>query len=838
MEKIMWKINFKYLTIFAISALTIINFNSSAYCFDDAETHPKMTEKAAKRPVFIDYLQNELGFPEGLNKKISPYWFPEYKTIQQWLQQGSTDEDSPTCRASNHFHDPLKTWDSSYVTDSPVLIQKWCRDIPPVWPQYSNITWATGYKSSDEKLLTPMDRQDMSWDNARSYFFSALTATVPVDRDDYFVKTFRSVGQVLHLLEDMAVPAHVRNDFQSHLVFNGIKGNSVLAPISWWGNAFEYYVKLNPGLISSAMPSVPAFSSPQVTDFWDTDSNGNVPGLAEFSNANYFSNETIPGNNPTLVHTFPLPQPTGKYDCKDTSPGSGGAKTRYVSREPCPSAPGGKVDHFVAFSFLTPEAEIKALTANPSKRKYVIDNNVYYTYANGSNGSDGLLAKAIGYSAALLDYFFRGKIKLEIAGTDNSNSLIHLKATNVTANNEQMPAGDVSLVLRYRMIQTNDQPSSIMEGGGYEYKVFPYAGQSAIPTGAGTEFTFNISTNSLPDWANDVTAQLVYKGQLGNEAGAVAVGSLPIKVTPKAILISLPDSGAYAASDGTEPFKQITLKANTELTNGLNVAGGVFQLVLIHRFSADDPYQGSEVATLPTNQNSYYVIRATELNGINSLATGVAKELTFDISATPIPLTASDVHIYLVYKANQNDPDTSALAVGYLDISEPTPIDVYNNTDKVCLNGTWHAAGSTEAIVFANLTDVYPHRISNIYYQSGTASTAGSGNFLLSSTAALEPGSGKRLGYILTDYYFSHSMSESVTNLSNYDTWVLDYSDLTTAAEGFVNQHNMGNMQGYSGMYNMRGYKMHGGAGTVFDNQEYPEGVNCSWGLLNDPPTP
>ena len=219
----MGKIISNYLTILVISTLTIIiYFSNSAYCFDDKRTHPMLTEKAADQAVFIDYLKNRLGFPEGLNKKISPYWFPEDKTIQQWLQQGSTDEDSPVCRAANHFHDPLKAWDSSYVTDSPLLIQKWCRDIPPVWPQYSNITWATGYETRGVKLTTSMDRQDMNWDNAHGYFYSALTETDHYKRDDYFVKTFRALGQVMHLLEDMGVPAHVRNDFQSHLALLSI----------------------------------------------------------------------------------------------------------------------------------------------------------------------------------------------------------------------------------------------------------------------------------------------------------------------------------------------------------------------------------------------------------------------------------------------------------------------------------------------------------------------------------------------------------------------------------------------------------------------------------------
>jgi hypothetical protein len=77
------------------------------------------------------------------------------------------------------------------------------------------------------------DRQDMGWDNARNYFYSALTEIDPLKRDDNYVKTFRSVGQVLHLLQDMAVPAHVRNDFQSHHAEN-ISVSSIVIPLMFY----------------------------------------------------------------------------------------------------------------------------------------------------------------------------------------------------------------------------------------------------------------------------------------------------------------------------------------------------------------------------------------------------------------------------------------------------------------------------------------------------------------------------------------------------------------------------------------------------------------------------
>jgi hypothetical protein len=119
------------------------------------------------------------------------------------------------CRASNHFHNPLKSWDQSYMSDAPWFINAYCSSWQPI---YSNITWATGYLSPDGSTVT-RPRQWMGWGDARDYYYWALTATSGTDRETYFAKTFQALGQVSHLLQDMAVPAHVRNDFTSHLFF-------------------------------------------------------------------------------------------------------------------------------------------------------------------------------------------------------------------------------------------------------------------------------------------------------------------------------------------------------------------------------------------------------------------------------------------------------------------------------------------------------------------------------------------------------------------------------------------------------------------------------------------
>jgi hypothetical protein len=53
--------------------------------------------------------------------------------------------------------------------------------------------------------------QNYSWNDVRDYYFQALTAREKSKRDNWFALTFRGVGQIMHLVQDMSVPAHVQS---------------------------------------------------------------------------------------------------------------------------------------------------------------------------------------------------------------------------------------------------------------------------------------------------------------------------------------------------------------------------------------------------------------------------------------------------------------------------------------------------------------------------------------------------------------------------------------------------------------------------------------------------
>jgi hypothetical protein len=59
----------------------------------------------------------------------------------------------------------------------------------------------------------------LSWQDARLEYLLALTGAYDAMRQEALIKTFKALGGVMHLIQDLSSPAHVRND--SHLDVRG-----------------------------------------------------------------------------------------------------------------------------------------------------------------------------------------------------------------------------------------------------------------------------------------------------------------------------------------------------------------------------------------------------------------------------------------------------------------------------------------------------------------------------------------------------------------------------------------------------------------------------------------
>ena len=136
------------------------------------------------------YLKDQLGLSDGKEEKFNS------NMVYEWLGKGGEYEDEPPwttpyLRSVNHFHNPLK----------PDILQAGFTGI-----------WGAGILSGKSSILwsqKPAGEQIpggyYSWHDVRGYFYSALTATDKITRDINFAETFRGLGQLMHLVQDISV---------------------------------------------------------------------------------------------------------------------------------------------------------------------------------------------------------------------------------------------------------------------------------------------------------------------------------------------------------------------------------------------------------------------------------------------------------------------------------------------------------------------------------------------------------------------------------------------------------------------------------------------------------
>ncbi|MFZ2631634.1 MAG: hypothetical protein WA081_10785 [Desulfosalsimonadaceae bacterium] len=187
---------------------------AGSWAFNDDTTHPELTMRAIlpSNSNIDNYLKENLKIDKGVKEYILE------KTIQDWIKYGAKMEDAEDiCRASNHFHNPNLPWGESGLTDTSWLANLYCIEFSDYRHDalISDITWATGYLSMnpDNFYVNILDKNEWDWASAREYFYTYLTGADGKTRRESLAKSMRALGQVAHMLQDMTVPAHVRNDF-------------------------------------------------------------------------------------------------------------------------------------------------------------------------------------------------------------------------------------------------------------------------------------------------------------------------------------------------------------------------------------------------------------------------------------------------------------------------------------------------------------------------------------------------------------------------------------------------------------------------------------------------
>ncbi len=163
----------------------------------EVPTHEALSEQAAKKSTLNPQVDPSVVLNLGLQATSlddTNQKFPNYKdderTIRQLTQDGSAFEDNGF-RALNHFYNPLTGRAiSSFGSPSP--------------------DWALEDHGE-------IGGQNDSFFNARKFLLGALIKENEPVRKTLFGRTFQALGQVIHHLQDMAQPQHVRHD--QHLNF-------------------------------------------------------------------------------------------------------------------------------------------------------------------------------------------------------------------------------------------------------------------------------------------------------------------------------------------------------------------------------------------------------------------------------------------------------------------------------------------------------------------------------------------------------------------------------------------------------------------------------------------
>jgi hypothetical protein len=434
-----------------LAILIILSWSSQGLSHEE-KIHQAINEFIAQNVIngfsLNNYLIDNLGLNVGVQELllgVEADGVSSKKEIFKWLGYGGIQEDRPgsisdyilgrPTRSVNHFHNPLKEpWDDAGLDDNIT--------IPSLSPPYFINLHYTGQSS----ILWAQNRnQDpggtWSWHDARKYYYTALTgrdidgrvlAPRKEDREKLFARTFRAVGQLMHLVHDGSIPEHVRNDIHVLPAYEAkveeFRTNRTKYPLLW-DSFLAKPVAFDKSILDivSTHPSAPVPISRIIDtdlykgnnpDITKTKSNSPQPvGIAEYTNANFLSPDTMFTDrfDPNDGHYFPYPRAASAIHWKDDT-----NKRNYLGK----TGEGDAVDHLALVSWFYSYRQ----RYFPQYDKYLpvgFDGKCYEEYASK------LIPRAVGYSAGLLNYFFRGKLDVEQTGVTPGGE-IEITITNLS----------------------------------------------------------------------------------------------------------------------------------------------------------------------------------------------------------------------------------------------------------------------------------------------------------------------------------------------------------------------------------------------------------------------
>jgi len=153
---------------------------------------------------------------------------------------------------------------------------------------------------------------------------------------------------------------------------------------------------------------------------------------------------------------------------------------------------------------------------------------------------------------------------------------------------------------------------------------------------------------------------------------------------PSAEVYAIADQAAESCADNCG-FRQVNMKVTNTTPNEAMATGTLIAVVKFHRnsFCYEPDFAGSPPAlACRTSEDEIVVSRPVPL--MSPLNSAEEREVAFAFD-TPIPINATDVFLQVVFQGALGS-EQGAVAIATKDISEPTFITTFNDTDYVALN--------------------------------------------------------------------------------------------------------------------------------------------------------
>ena len=535
----------------------------------------------------VKRLKGDAVFEQGILNLLSLAYdqrTPKDFSVTAWVMRGAIREDDNDeenaasddpggvfARPFAHFFDPFQNSGLNVIGVT-------------LGPTASEWALQEGALSSPVVMSSRSRKNVFNIPNTKELFWRALTGltkdrvcaapnggtSAPANEDVrrmYWAGMFRSLGDSVHLLQDMAQPQHTRNDAHSGLgcFFGSCLGGH--------DSFYEKYIgartlnlksfALKEGFLESIVGesreivprnldylgyAVPMAPFKSYADFFSTGTGSSSLGglgLANYSNRGFYSF----GTNEPNGWPYPSPDPSGVGLTEESVQATGMA--------------GQDLGATITFHKANVPDTVMG-TATPARLSTVgawdqfmeAKNSHQYslTYYNYDDQAALLIPRAVGYTTAFINFFFRGRLEINLPDEGVYALIDHSKAQTDDPLNNHTGFSGIKLKLSAPASDSNGQPQILSSGvvtavlkfhrnkcyvntmaqnpqslessaacrSNEEEVVVSAPANDGVPLALGVEpkelkFKFD---QALPINAIDVRLQVIYRGKLGSD-GAV-----------------------------------------------------------------------------------------------------------------------------------------------------------------------------------------------------------------------------------------------------------------------------------------------------------------------------